>query len=452
MAALSDPAGLVSDWLRPFSALFTRPTWRRVVVLVTGAILAPQRRTVTAALRAAGLEQMPDFARFHAVLNRACWSALAVSGGLLALLVAAFVPTGPVVIALDDTIERRWGAKIKARGIYRDPVRSSHGHFVKTSGLRWLSAMLLVPIPWAGRVWALPFLTALCPSKRYAAARGIRHKKLTDWAGQMLVQIVRWLPGRQIVVVSDHSFAALDLLDAMRRHVCMISRLRLDARLFAPAASRRPQTVGRPRRTGERLPTLKQRLADPQTLWRAITVAAWYGGGDRLVEIATGTGVWSHPGLPVVPLRWVLVRDPVGEFEPQAFLCTDTAADPADILTWFVRRWATEVTFAEARRHLGIETQRQWADKAIARTTPALLGLYSVIALAADDLNRQRSLTVRSVGWYHKDKPTFSDAIAAVRRQLWAEAALSMSPPDTDSAKVPRALFNRLADLACYAA
>ena len=452
MAALSDPAGLVSEWLRPFSALFTRPTWCRVVVLVTGAILAPQRRTVTAALRAAGLEQMPGFARFHAVLNRACWSALAVSGVLLALLVAAFVPNGPVVIALDDTIERRWGAKIKARGIYRDPVRSSHGHFVKTSGLRWLSAMLLVPIPWAGRVWALPFLTALCPSKRYAAARGIRHKKLTDWAGQMLLQIVRWLPGRQIVVVSDHSFAALDLLDAVRRHVCMISRLRLDARLFAPAASRRPQAVGRPRRTGERLPTLKQRLADPQTPWRAITVAAWYGEGDRLVEIATGTGVWSHPGLPVVPLRWVLVRDPLGEFKPQAFLCTDTAADPADILTWFVRRWATEVTFAEARRHLGVETQRQWADKAIARTTPALLGLYSVIALAADDLNRQRSLTVRSAGWYHKDKPTFSDAIATVRRQLWAEAALSMSPPDTDSAKVPRALFNRLADLVCYAA
>jgi hypothetical protein len=452
MAALSDPAGLVSDWLRPFSALFTRPTWCRVVVLVTGAILAPQRRTVTAALRAAGLEQMPGFARFHAVLNRACWSALAVSGVLLALLVAAFVPNGPVVIALDDTIERRWGAKIKARGIYRDPVRSSHGHFVKTSGLRWLSAMLLVPMPWAGRVWALPFLTALCPSKRYAAARGIRHKKLTDWAGQMLLQIVRWLPGRQIVVVSDHSFAALDLLNAVRRHVCMISRLRLDARLFAPAASRRPQAVGRPRRTGERLPTLKQRLADPQMPWRAITVAAWYGGGDRLVEIATGTGVWSHPGLPVVPLRWVLVRDPVGEFKPQAFLCTDTAADPADILTWFVRRWATEVTFAEARRHLGVETQRQWADKAIARTTPALLGLYSVIALAADDLNRQRSLTVRSAGWYHKDKPTFSDAIAAVRRQLWAEAALSMSPPDTESAKVPRALFNRLADLVCYAA
>src|SRR5512134_2350314 len=435
-----------------FAPLFTDRVWRRAQVLLIGAILTPGTRTVTAVLRIMGLEQERYFKNYHRVLSRARWSGLATSHRLLTLLVGVFVPSGPVIMGLDDTIERRWGRKILARGIYRDPVRSSHGHFVKASGLRWLSLMLLVPIPWAGRVWALPFLTALCPSARYAAARGIRHKKLTDWAGQMLLQIVRWLPGRQIVVVSDHSFAALDLLDAVRRHVCMISRLRLDARLFAPAASRRPQALGRPRRTGERLPTLKQRLADPQMPWRAITVAAWYGGADRLVEIATGTGVWSHPGLPVVPLRWVLVRDPVGEFKPQAFLCTDTAADPADILTWFVRRWATEVTFAEARRHLGVETQRQWADKAIARTTPALLGLYSVIALAADDLNRQRSLTVRSTGWYHKDKPTFSDAIAAVRRQLWAEAALSMSPPNTESAKVPRALFNRLADLVCYAA
>lgn len=452
MATVSAPADLVAEWLRPFAPLFTRPTWHRVLMLVTGALLAPQRRTVTAALRAAGLEQAVHFARYHAVLNRACWSALAVSRVLLALLVAAFASTGPVVIGLDDTIERRWGGRIKARGIYRDPVRSSHGHFVKTSGLRWLSAMLLVPVPWAGRVWALPLLTVLCPSERYAAARGLRHKKLTDWARQMLLQLARWLPERRIVVVSDHSFAALDLLDAVHRHVCMISRLRLDARLFAPAAPRRPRAIGRPRRTGERLPTLSQRLADPETMWQTITVAGWYGGRDRLVEVTSGTAVWSHPGLPVVPLRWVLVRDPAAEFEPQAFLCTDLRAEPADILTWFVRRWTAEVTFAEARRHLGVETQRQWSDKAIARTTPALLGLYSIVALAADDMQGQGKLAVRSAGWYQKDRPTFSDALAAVRRQLWTEAAFSISPSSTDGEKVPLAIFNRLADLACYAA
>ena len=259
MAAPFDPAGLVSEWLRPFSPLFTRPTWRHVLVLVTGAILAPHQRTVAAVLRAVGLEGTARFARYHAVLNRGCWSALAIARVLLMLLIAAFVPQGPVVIGLDDTIERRWGAKIRARGIYRDPVRSSHGHFVKTSGLRWLCAMLLVPMPCAGRIWALPFLTALCPSERYAAQRRVQHKKLTDWARQMLLQIARWLPERRIIAVADHSFAALDLLDAVRRHICMISRLRLDARLFAPAAPRHPHAVGRPRCTGERLPTLHAR-------------------------------------------------------------------------------------------------------------------------------------------------------------------------------------------------
>lgn len=122
--------------------------------------MTPHRRTVSAALRAAGKDEQADFARYHAVLNRCRWSALAAARVLFILLIDRFAAAGPVVIGLDDTIERRWGARIKARGIYRDPVRSSHGHFVKASGLRWLSAMALVPLPWAGRVWALPFLTA----------------------------------------------------------------------------------------------------------------------------------------------------------------------------------------------------------------------------------------------------------------------------------------------------
>jgi hypothetical protein len=232
----------------------------------------------------------------------------------------------------------------------------------------------------------------------------------------------------------------------------MISRLRLDARLFAPAPPRTAHTIGRPRRVGERLPSLAQRLHDPQTRWRQLIITGWYGGTDRLVEIATGTAVWNHPGLPVVPLRWVLVRDPRGCFDPQALLCTDLDAEPGDTLTWFVRRWASEVTFAEARRHLGVETQRQWSDTAMARTTPALLGLYALVALWADEIHRTHTIVARSAGWYHKDRITFSDALAAVRRQLWAEVALSTSPPDRDALTVPRVVFSRLTDLACYAA
>ena len=237
MSAAADRLG---GWLSPFSGLFTSPSWRRVVVLVTGALLTPHRRTVSSALGATGRAQAKDFARYHAVLNRNRWSALAVAKVLLGLLVTRFAVSGPVIIGMDDTIELRWGSKIKARGIYRDPVRSSHGHFVKASGLRWLSAMLLVPPPWAHRVWALPFLTVLAPSERSKRKSGRRYKALTDWAQQMILQIARWLPGRRIVVVADSRFSAIDLLDAVRGKVCVVTRLRLGARLFAIAWSTTP--------------------------------------------------------------------------------------------------------------------------------------------------------------------------------------------------------------------
>jgi len=323
---------------------------------------------------------------------------------------------------------------------------------VKASGLRRVSLSLLVPVPWAGRVWALPFLTMLAPSERHARERGRAHKKLTDWARQGLLQTARWLSGRRIIAVADSGYAALDLLHAVRRRVCVVARLRMDARLFDPAPPRAPRTIGRPRIAGRRQPSLAHRLADPAPCWRAITVPGWYGGADRLVEVATGTAVWHHPGLPVVPLRWVLVRDPAGGFRPQAFLCTSPDVTAADVLAWFVRRWATEVTFAEARRHLGVETQRQWSDLAVARTTPVLLGLYSLVTLWAHDLRRARGLLPRSASWYARESATFSDALATVRRSLWAEAALRTSRRRRDLVEVPRPLLNRLTNLACYAA
>src|ERR687884_899904 len=182
---------MLAAWMQPFASAFTPAVWRHVLVLVAGTVLAPGRRTVTAALRVMGLDQGAGFAVYHRVLSLGRWSSRAVAHRLLLLLVAALVPTGPVVVGIDDTIERRWGAKIKARGIYRDPVRSSHGHFVKASGLRWLSLMAVVPVPWTRRVWALPFLTMLAPSERYAQQHRRRPKKLTDWARQALLQVAR---------------------------------------------------------------------------------------------------------------------------------------------------------------------------------------------------------------------------------------------------------------------
>jgi hypothetical protein len=438
-----------------FAPLFSRRVFEQVHVLVAGAILSPGKRTVTAALWVMGLSQTQHFQNYHRVLNRAVWSSREVSGQLLLLLVQLLAPSGPLVLGLDDTLERRRGARINAKGIYRDSVRSSHSHFVKASGLRWLSLMLLAPIPWGGRVWALPFLTVLAPSERYHQERGLRHKKLTDWARQMLLQVRRWLPKRALVIVADSSFAALELLGAVRRMpqpLCLITRLRLDAALYQPAPPRPERQNGRPRLKGTRLPTLAALLNDPELSWSQLTVVGWYGKPEREVEILSDTAVWYHTGLPPVPLRWVLVRDPMGQFEPQALLCTDLRIAPEQILAWFVQRWQLEVTFQEVRVHLGVETQRQWSDLAIGRTTPALLGLFSLVTILAGRLAGAEEFPRRQAAWYAKGQPTFADALALVRRYLWQPIHFYMSPKNADTVKIPRSLFERFTDTLCYAA
>src|SRR5271166_1009774 len=450
----SDPSlipPVLTAWLSVFRSCFTAPVWNHILVLVTGVVLAPGRRTVSQALRVMGLADDPGFGRYHEVLNRSRWDARTVAQRLLRHVLARLLPTGPVVVGIDDTIERRWGPRIKARGIYRDPVRSSKGHFVKTSGLRWLSAQLLVHIPWAGRIMGLPFLTVLAPSRRFYADKPRAPKTLLDWARQAALQIHRWLPARRIVIVGDTAFAAIEFLAAVRTYVGVVTRLRLDANLYAPAPPRRPRR-GRPPIKGKRLPKLSQVLQDPRTVWRRHTVSIWYGRTNRTVELATGTAVWYHSGLPQVPIRWLLVRDPLGELQPQAFLCTNLAAAPADILQWFVSRWQLEVTFQDARAHLGVETQRQWSDLAILRTTPALLGLCSLVTLWAHDLAADAPLAPATAAWYPKSHCTFSDAIAAVRRQIWHHQTSCMSRRPADVIKIPRQLWERAANALAYAA
>jgi hypothetical protein len=436
-----------------FAPLFFQRSWRHAQVLLVGAVLAPGRRTVASMLRITGLGRERRFVNYHRILNRAAWSGRAAARVLLGLLLDAFVPAGPVLLGLDDTIERRRGKRISAKGIYRDPVRSSHGHFVKASGLRWLGLMLLVPIPWAGRVWALPFLTALAPSERHCRERGLRHKTLTDWGRQLVLQARRWMPGRRLVLVTDSGFSALEFLAALlRQEITCVTRLRLDAALYRPAPPRQPGTVGRPRTKGERLPTLAAVLANETTRWRRATVPGWYGEGDRVVEICSDTAVWRHAGLPVVPIRWVLLRDPRRRFDPQALLCTDAAQDPLQVVRWFVQRWQLEVTFREVRDHLGVETQRQWSDKAIARTTPCLLGLFSVVTLLAARLDSRARVRASTSAWYHKQRPTFADSLAAVRRAIWSEQGFVVSRQSVETTKLPPALREGIAYALCHAA
>lgn len=441
--------------LQPFRPVFHASTWNKVQVLVIGTILTPGRRTVCAALRMMGLGESPVFSQYHQVLNRAAWSSHQASRVLLTLLLTILgCGRGPLVFGIDETIERRWVSNIQARGIYRDAVRSSASHFVKTSGLRWVSLMWLTPIPWAHRIWALPFLTVLAPSARYYAGKVRRPKSLTDWARQLIMQLRRWLPQHDLVVVGDAGDAVLELVHAccqLAHPVTMVTRLRLDAALYEPAPPYSGR--GRPRKKGKRLPTLKTVLAAKTTPWCKQEIP-WYQGYQGTLyplELASDTAVWYHTGKPPVPMRWVLIRDPPGVYAPVALLSTDLNAAPHQIVAWFVRRWSIEVTLEEARRHLGVETQRQWSELAILRSTPALLGLFSWVTLVAHHLQPTQLLPVKRTTWYAKPLPTFGDALARVRHLLWSSpATFCMSPSHPDVVKVPRPLFDRLINVLCY--
>ena len=448
---------VIISLLHPFEHLFHPRTWRKAQLLAVGAILSPAKRTVTSALNILGIGQRGDFAIYHHVLNRARWSSLKLSRVMMMMMVERLCQSDePLVFGIDETIERRWGKRIAAKGVYRDPTRSTDEKIVMTSGLKWVSLMCLTRIGWADRHWALPFLTALSPSKSYAKRNGGRHKTITDLARQMLVCLRRWLPDRELVVVCDGGYARREFLkycQGMSKPVVVVTRLRKDASLYRPAPPRRPGQIGRPRVVGERLPNPSEVLADPDTPWTTCRVRA-SDSTISTVETTSGVAVWYIGGKPLVPVRWLIVRDPTGRIGSRVLLCTDTEAEPIRVLQWYMLRWQVEVTFEELRAHMGVETQRQWSDRAIARTTPALFGLFSVVALAADALiGSEDRLSARSTTWYEKANPTFADAIALVRRCLWThQRAFTTLERKAELIKVPRPLYIRLIDSICYAA
>ena len=413
-----------------------------------GALLAPGKRTVTSCLRITGRAMVPTFGSYHQVLNRARWNPRRLARRLTLLLVGQLLAErDPVIIGLDDTIERRWGPRISARAIYRDPVRSSRGHFVKTSGLRWLSFMLLTPLPWLPGIKALPILTLPVGGMGRQARPTAQAAHRAGAPGHADDPP---LPGRDVVFVGDSSFGTHELAHAVGQHATLVSRLRLDASLFAPPEPRTPRQLGRPRLKGKPLAKLQTKLDDPDANWTPIMLPVWCGDKkEKELEILTGTALWHRTGRPKT-IRWVLVRDPLGQREPQAFFSTDTGMEAERILAIYVRRWQIEVTFQEVRAHLGIETQRQWSDLAIERTTPALLGLYSLICLWAGEILAKTAGPFKAA-WYEKSVFTFSDAIAAVPTQIRLNCIFQRSPPDRERRKIqpignPNRLVCGLAD------
>ena len=362
------------------------------------------------------------------MLSRACWSGLQGGRILLGLLVPLLPATWPLIVGTDETIERRRGRKIAAKGCYRDAVRSTEKHVVTCFGLKWLTMMLFVRLPWSPRPWALPFLTALAPSARANAAAEKRHKTTIAWTIQMVKVVSRWLAGRSWVLVGDGGYACVKLARTCQSAgVTLVSRLRLDAQLHAfpspvPAGKR-----GRKPKKGLRLPHLRTLVDAPEQAWQTGTVD-WYGGASKRVRLRSETCLWYTSGEDPVPIRWILVVDPTGRLRPAAFFSTDLALEPTKIVEWFVLRWGVEVTFEESRRHLGVETQRQWTALAIARSTPALFGRFSLVCVMACRLAAVSPVGVRVTAWYLKKDAMFSDVLASVRRALWAAKYFPQSP------------------------
>ena len=449
---MPSPSQDIIQLLMVFAQAFTTPTFSNALVLLYGTILTPGRRTVSAALRAMGLADSKHFTNYHRVLNRAQWSPWLLSKLLLDLIILFFVPAGlPLLLVVDETLERRRGRRIKYKGWFRDPIRSTANHVSKSLGIRWICLAILVPVPWSQRLWALPFLALPALGPKTSDKLRKRHRTIVDWAMIMIEKVRTWQPDREIALVGDGSYAAVILVQRcqrLRRPVKLVSRLRLDACLHDfPGPQPKGKRGPKPKK-GARLPNLAARLADPKTRWQERKVL-WYGGEEKEIEIVTDVCLWYRQGLAPVPIRWVLLRCPEDSFKPQAFFCSAPQLPAAQIIAWFIARWNIEVTFEELRAHLGFETQRQWSDKAIERTAPCLFGIFSLVVLMAKVLHPD-TLPVRRASWYRKEEATFIDALAAVRSDLWRSVNYSTSAQEADMFLIPHATLFSLLEAACY--
>lgn len=436
--------------LNVFQSVFTAPTWSKVQVLLVGTLLARGRRTVAAALRQMGHDDDRHFSDYHHVLNRARWSRLAASRCLLRLVVRTFGRwDGPVTVVIDEILERRWGRRIRLRSHYRDPLASSRERSVSSSGLRWLVMAVVVRLPWTKRRWALPVFSVPAPGPKVSEREGRRHKTVAERAGQMVRIVRRWLPEAQLTVSGDGAYSVVELgLTCHAAKVRLVAPLEMDARLFAPPEQRRPGQSGRPAGVGKRLTKLIDQLSDPTTAWQTVRVR-WDDQRTRRLQVLTGTALWYRFGLTPLPVRWLLVRDPKGRSEPRAYFSTCLEDTPEAMLDTAIGRWPIEVTFEECRAHLGIETQRQWSDKAIGCSTPLLLGLYSLVVLFAHALHPNGRIPIQTTAWYQKPQATFADVLATVRRALWG----GFDFPTADNPQllvIPKTLIQRLEYSVCY--
>jgi hypothetical protein len=451
------PPSEIIQLLSTFRVAFTARTFAKALTLLYGTILAPGRRTVASALRAVGLISDQHFTNYHRVLNRDHWSPWVLSKILLSLIIRlCLAPDMPLILIIDDTLERRQGRKIRYKGTFYDAVRSTVHKANISLGIRWVCLAALVPVPWSPRLWALPFMVVPGLSAKTSTQLKKPVRTPVDWAGWMADRVRRWQPERAIHVIGDGGYAAIELVQRcqqLKPPVKLISRLRMDAQLYDQPGLRPQGKRGPKPKKGAKQPHLAERLLDPTTHWQTLTLP-WYGGAIRPVEFSSGVSLWHRGGNAPVLIRWVLVRCPEGtpkkeQFKPAALFSSDPALTVEQIIRLFISRWNIEITFEELRSFLGFETQRQWSDRAIERTTPCLFGIFSLVVLWAK-VRHADQLPVRQTPWYPKHSATFSDVLAAVRRDLYSSPNYVISGDHPDLLQLPKALVFSLFEMAYY--
>jgi hypothetical protein len=420
-----------------FAPAFSPPTFARAQLLAVAAILCTGRRTVRNLLRLLGWLGHGAPSSYHRVLSQAKWSGLRLAALLVRFLVRHFWPRGPIWLAGDDTVSEHRGKKVHGKARHRDPVRSSRHYTAYRYGHKWVVLAILVQFPFATRPWALPVLVALYRPEQDNKARGRPHKTPAQLMQLLLRILLRWLPGRQFVFAGDPGYGSHAMATFARQskgRLALVSKFPADANLYAPPPPYAGK--GRPRVKGAKLPAPQEVVA--QSRRRRLNVA-WYGGGRRDVEVVTGTGSWYKAGAGLVPVRWVYVHDLTGTHRDEYLYSTDVSLSPQEIIEHYTRRWNIETTFEELRAYLGLETTRGWCPQTVLRAEPCLFGLYSLVALLYGQLPGEAQ-EQGGLDWDGKQAVTFSDAISAVRRWLWADWVFARGGHAAAFAKLPEPL------------
>jgi hypothetical protein len=440
---LSIPSAAKPFFLQ-FSSVFTQPTFQRIVLLAIGAIITVGRRTVTATLWTMRSVVDGHCSAYHRVFSRARWSLWPLGRVLAGAILNRLAHDEPVLVPIDDTTAQHRGKHVYGKGCHHDAVRSAHKHIVYRWGHRWIVLAISVKFPFTSRRWALPVLCALYRPEELNRAEKRRHKTAPRLARQLMAVLIHWFPERKFVFLGDGGYASHDL--AMfcyrhRRHATLVSRYHGDANLYAPPPTPKRERKGRPRTKGHALPKPQQLVARRKL---APATVSWYGGSDRQVALTGDIGCWYKAGKGLVPVRWVFVHDMQGTHRDEYFYTTDTSLSLEQLVSWFTARWPIETTFQEMRAHLGFETPRQYVAKSVLRTAPCLLGLFSLVCLIFADHTKGHPIKVRSTQWYSKAEPTFSDAIATVRRLFWQNTIFEEASYHKGFQKLPPKLRNML--------